>query len=66
MSLDVLEQVRTVMRARRAELILAEPSGIPRRISLGEGGAPGVEPITLDELSFVTKAIATGGRSLHN
>ncbi len=66
MSLDVLEQVRTVMRARRAELILAEPSGIPRRISLGDGGASGVEPITLDESSFVAKAIATGDASLHN
>ena len=49
MSLDVLEQVRTVMRARRAELILAEPSGIPRRISVGDGGASGVEPIALDQ-----------------
>ena len=66
MSLDVLEQVRTVMRARRAELILAEPSGIPRRISMGDGGASGVEPITLDQRSFVTKAIATGDASLHN
>ena len=66
MSLDVLEQVRTVMRARRAELILAEPSGIPRRISLGDGLATGIEPITLDESSFVTKAIATGDASLHN
>ncbi len=66
MSLDVLEQVRTVMRARRAELILAEPSGIPRRISVGDGGASGVEPIALDQRSFVTKAIATGDASLHN
>ena len=66
MSLDVLEQVRTVMRARRAELILAEPSGIPRRISVGDEGASGIEPITLDQTSFVTKAIATGDASLHN
>ena len=66
MSMDVLEQVRTVMRARRAELILAEPSGIPRRISLGDEGASGIEPITLDDTSFVTKAIATGDASLHN
>ena len=66
MVLDVLEQVRTVMRARRAELILAEPSGIPRRISLGDTGASGVEPITLDQTSFVTEVIATGKPVLHN
>ena len=38
MSVDVLKEVCTVMRARRAELILAEPSGIPRRISFDERG----------------------------
>ncbi len=65
MSLDVLAQVRTVMRARRAELILAEPTGIPRRISLDHRGASGVELMELDPSSFVTKAIATGTASLH-
>ena len=39
MSVDVLRQVCTVMRARRAELVLAEPSGIPRRISLDDDGS---------------------------
>ena len=39
MSVDVLKEVCTVMRARRAELILAEPSGIPRRITFDERGA---------------------------
>ena len=38
MSVDVLKEVCTVMRARRAELILAEPSGIPRRISFDDRG----------------------------
>ena len=41
MSVDVLKEVCTVMRARRAELILAEPSGIPRRISFDDPGPPG-------------------------
>ncbi len=65
MSLDVLGQVRTVMRARRAELVLAEPTGIPRRIALDDRGASGVEPIKLEPSSFVTNAIATGTASLH-
>ncbi len=65
MSLDVLGQVRAVMRARRAELVLAEPTGIPRRIALDDRGASGVEPIKLDPSSFVTKAISTGTASLH-
>ena len=39
MSVDVLRQVCTVMRARRAELVLVESSGIARRISLDERGA---------------------------
>ena len=42
MSVDVLKEVCTVMRARRAELILAEPSGIPRRISFDDRGASGI------------------------
>ncbi len=65
MSLDVLAQVRTVMRARRAELVLAESSGIPRRISLDDNGPSGIELINLDESSIVTGAIATGRASLH-
>lgn len=65
MSADVLRQVCTVMRARRAQLILAEPSGIPRRISLDDHGPSGVELIHLDSASFVTQAIASGEASLH-
>ena len=65
MSVDVLRQVCTVMRARRAQLILAEPSGIPRRISLDDHGPSGVELIHLDSASFVTQAIASGEASLH-
>jgi diguanylate cyclase (GGDEF)-like protein len=66
MSVDVLKEVCTVMRARRAELILAEPSGIPRRISFDDRGASGIEPITLDDASIVTQTITTGEASLHN
>jgi len=65
MSIDVLRQVCTVMRARRAQLILAETSGIPRRISLDDRGPSGVELINLDAASFVTDAITTGQASLH-
>jgi diguanylate cyclase (GGDEF)-like protein len=65
MSLDVLRQVCTVMRARRAELILAEPSGIPRRVALNEEGEPVIEPISLDGNSMITQSILTGKGSLH-
>jgi diguanylate cyclase (GGDEF)-like protein len=66
MSVEVLKEVCTVMRARRAELILAEPSGIPRRISFTEQGPSGIEPITLVDDSIVTQTITTGEASLHN
>ena len=66
MSVDVLKKVCTVMRARRAELVLAEPTGIPRRITFDDRGASGIEPITLHEASLVTQAIASGEASLHN
>jgi diguanylate cyclase (GGDEF)-like protein len=66
MSIDVLQEVCTIMRARRAELILAEPSGIPRRITFDDRGASGIEPITLDDASIVTQTIYTGQASLHN
>ncbi len=62
MSLEVLSQVCTVMRARRAQLVLAEPSGIPRRISLDDHGPSEVEPISLDTSSIVTQAIETRRR----
>jgi len=66
MSVDVLKEVCTVMRSRRAKLILAEPSGIPRRISYDQRGVSGVEPITLSEASIATQAITTGKGSRHN
>ena len=66
MSVDVLRQVCTVVRARRAQLVLAEPSGIPRLVLMDGQGAPRVEPITLDEASFVTRAITTGTAMLCN
>ncbi len=65
MSLEVLGQVCTVMRARRAQLVLAEPAGIPRRISLDDHGPSEIEPISLDASSIVTQAIESGRASLH-
>ena len=65
MSLEVLGQVCTVMRARRAQLVLAEPSGIPRSISLDDHGPSGIEPINMDPSSFVTQAIDSRVASLH-
>ncbi len=66
MSVDVLRQVCTVMRARRAELVLTEPSGMARRISLDERGISGFEPISLDRSSIVATAITTGIAALHD
>jgi diguanylate cyclase (GGDEF)-like protein len=65
MSWAVLEQVRTVMRARRSELILAEASGIPRRVSLNSVANPTVEPLVLDESSIVTQVMSNGTAVLH-
>jgi diguanylate cyclase (GGDEF)-like protein len=63
---DILRQVCTVMRARRAELVLVDPSGTARRISIDEGEPSGFEPITLDKRSIVGDAVATGVAALHN
>jgi len=65
MSLEVLSQVCTVMRARRAQLVLAEPSGIPRRISLDDHGPSEVELINLDKSSIITQAMESVSASLH-
>jgi diguanylate cyclase (GGDEF)-like protein len=62
---DVLRQVCSVMRARHAELVIAEPSKIPRRISLDDRGPSGFEPVRLDESSIVAQAISSGVASLH-
>jgi diguanylate cyclase (GGDEF)-like protein len=66
MRVDVLRQVCTVMRARRAVLVLAEPSKVPRRISVDERGPSGFEPVRLDGSSIIAQAIATVTASLHN
>jgi diguanylate cyclase (GGDEF)-like protein len=63
---DVLQQVRSVMRARRAELVLAEPSKIPRRISVDDRGPSGFEAVRLDESSIITQAIDSCKASLHS
>jgi diguanylate cyclase (GGDEF)-like protein len=60
MSLEVLEQVCTVMRARRAQLVFAEPSGIPRRISLDNHMSSGIQQVSLDPSSLVTSVITSG------
>jgi len=54
------------MRARRAEIILAEPSGIPRRVSLDPLAGSKVEPLVLDESSMVARAISTQTAALHS
>ena len=66
MSEDVLRQVCTVMRARRADLVLADPSGTVRRISIDEGEPSGFDPVTLDKRSIVGNAVTTGTASLYN
>jgi diguanylate cyclase (GGDEF)-like protein len=60
MSEDVLRQVCTVMRARRAELVLKDQSGVARRISIDEGETSGFEPVSLEKPSIVADAVATG------
>jgi diguanylate cyclase (GGDEF)-like protein len=66
MGIEVLRHVCTVMRTRRAELVLAEPLGIPRRLALTDRGPSAVEPITLDEASIVPAAIAAGTPTLYS
>jgi diguanylate cyclase (GGDEF)-like protein len=66
MSEDVLRQVCTVMRARRAELILVEPSGIARRISIEDGQPSAFEPVSLEKSSIVAQAVSSGTASAHN
>ena len=63
---DVLRQVCSVMRARRAELVLAEHSNLLRRISVDDRGPSGFEPVRLDESSIIAQTIASGMASLHN
>ncbi len=63
---DVLRQVCSVMRARRAELVLAESSKLLRRISIDDRGPSGFEPIRLDGSSIIAQTIASGVASLHN
>jgi diguanylate cyclase (GGDEF)-like protein len=64
MSVAVLEQVCTVMRARRAFIVVAHSAGVPFRISLDDHEPLRVEIITLDPSSFVTETIASGTASL--
>ncbi len=65
MSVEVLRQVCTVMRARRAVVVFAHPTGVPFRISLHDQEPTRVELITLDPASFVTETIKSGTASLH-
>ena len=66
MSEDILRQVCTVMRARRAELILEDSSGVARRISIEEGETSAFERVSLEASSIVADAVSTGNASLHN
>jgi diguanylate cyclase (GGDEF)-like protein len=66
MSEDVLRQVCTVMRARRAELVLEDGTGMARRISIEDGNTSGFEPVSLEAPSIVANAVSTGNPSLHN
>jgi diguanylate cyclase (GGDEF)-like protein len=66
LGLEVLRHVCTVMRTRRAELVLAEPLGIPRRLALTDRGPSPLEPITLDGASIVTTAIASRTPTLYS
>jgi diguanylate cyclase (GGDEF)-like protein len=63
---DILRQVCTVMRARRAELVLGEPNGMARRIAIDKGETSGFEPVNLKKPSIVANAVSAGNASLHN
>jgi diguanylate cyclase (GGDEF)-like protein len=65
MRLDVLQQVREVMGARRAVLVVADPPDRPRRVSLDDRGASSFEPVSLLEASIIARAIETESASLH-
>ncbi|MHB1988848.1 MAG: putative bifunctional diguanylate cyclase/phosphodiesterase [Acidimicrobiales bacterium] len=56
----VLQQVQTVMRARRAQLVLVEESGATRRLSLSGGELTTVEALVLHKESIVTQVIDSG------
>jgi len=64
MSVEVLRQVCTVMRAQRAVVVFAHPTGVPFRITLEDDEPSNVELIALDPASFVTETIRNGTVSL--
>ncbi len=66
MSVAVLQQVCTVMRARRALIVVAHSAGVPFRISLDDHEPLRVEIITSDPSSFVTQTIESGTASMHS
>ncbi len=66
MSVAVLQQVCTVMRARRAFIVVAHSAGVPFRISLDDQEPLRVEIITLDPSSFVTETITSGAASMRS
>jgi diguanylate cyclase (GGDEF)-like protein len=66
MSVAVLKQVCTVMRARRAFIVVAHTTGVPYRISLDDHEPLRVELITLDPSSFVTETIESGTASMRS
>ncbi|MHB8458141.1 MAG: putative bifunctional diguanylate cyclase/phosphodiesterase, partial [Acidimicrobiales bacterium] len=60
----VLEQIQTVMRARRAQLILVADSGATRQQRLSSGSLSECEPISLTGDSPVSRVVSTGAAAL--
>lgn len=60
----VLDQVQAVMRARRAEVILVEPSGASRRVALRRGELSAADSGPLSPSSLLVEAIASGSSVL--
>ena len=65
MSVEVLSQVCTVMRARRAQLVLAEPEASRAGSPWTTMGPPRSSRSTSTPSSIITQAIQTGVASLH-
>ena len=61
----VLDQVQTVMRARRAQLVLIDAVGSARRYLLSDGALKKIETISLRDASIVTTVISAGAGVLH-
>ena len=63
MNVVVLRQVCTVMRARRALLVLADETGLQVKITLDDNDSTGIRLLSLDPSSFISATISTGKAS---